>query len=154
MGRFVAEGLLATTDSTIEADKTPVPLEDVLWAGKVEPRLLELLPAVVIKRPGMLLLPSALPQDLDAVVRALRTDEPCPDFRGIDGEACRRWVPLVGRRGHPSRLKSFRLKYDDIQRLARLRRRLAAKSDAEVVRLALLALERAAEAAERQPHEA
>ena len=37
MGRFVAEGLLATTIEGIPPHDKRVPLEDALWAGTVEP---------------------------------------------------------------------------------------------------------------------
>lgn len=49
MGAFVRAKLI-TTNVEVEPRKGPVALKDVLWAGRLEPRLLELLPAVMIKR--------------------------------------------------------------------------------------------------------
>jgi hypothetical protein len=76
------------------------------------------------------------------VVRALRSAKPCPDFRGVSGAACARWVPELGRRGAPTQLKSFRLRADDLERLRRLAEQLPAASETDVIRLALRALER------------
>lgn len=50
MDRFVAEGLLATTMEGIPLHHNRVPLEEALWAGTVEPRIMELLPAVLKHR--------------------------------------------------------------------------------------------------------
>jgi hypothetical protein len=48
----------------------------------------------------------------------------------------------VGRKGRsPSVLKSFRFKHEDVLRLSRLRRNLPARSDTEVIRMALELLE-------------
>jgi hypothetical protein len=52
------------------------------------------------------------------------------------------WVTEVGRKGKaPSVLKSFRFRREDAQRLARLRENLPARSDTEVIRMALELLE-------------
>lgn len=142
MGRFVAAGLLDTNDPRIAPHREPVTLDDVLWAGQHEPRLLELLPAVVVKRPGLLAQPLDMPADLRAAVRAIRSAQPCPEFRGVPGEAYARWVTIVGRRRAPTQLKSFRLKPDDLQRLRRLMAAIPAPSETEVIRIALRRLER------------
>jgi hypothetical protein len=44
MGRLVAAKLLTTNLEGIRPHDKPVPLEDALWAGTVEPRITELLP--------------------------------------------------------------------------------------------------------------
>jgi hypothetical protein len=142
MGRFVAAKLLTTNVDDIHPHDKPVPLEDALWAGTVEPRIMELLPAVMVKKPGLLRLPKELPKDVAEVVRAIRHGKTPPSFRGVAPDQYLPWVTEVGRRGRsPSVLKSFRFKHEDVLRLARLRQSLPARSDTEVVRLALELLE-------------
>ena len=142
MGRFVAEGLLETNLEGIRPRETPVPLDDVLWAGTVEPRIMELLPAVLVKKPSLLELPNQLPDDVAAVVHAIRHGKAAPSFRGVPPEQYLPWVTKVGRRGKsPSVLKSFRFQHEDVLRLARLRRNLPARSDTDAIRIALEALE-------------
>lgn len=150
VGRFVAEGLLATNDPLVVAHDDPVVLDDVLWAGDHEPRLLELLPAVVIARPDMLATPLELPADLAAAVHALREGAEPPTFRGIPGQAYARRQRDLGRAKAASRLKSFRFRPDDLERLRRLRRELAAPSETEVLRVALRVLERTVDGERRR----
>ena len=142
MGRFVAEGLLETNIEGIVPRRRPVPLGDALWAGTVEPRIMELLPAVLVKKPRLLRLPKDLPDDVAEVMHAIRHGKPAPIFRGVPPEQYLPWVTRVGRKGlSPSVLKSFRFRHDDVLRLARLRKSLPARSDTEVIRMALELLE-------------
>jgi len=142
MGRFVAAGLLTTNIDGIHPHEKAVALDDALWAGTVEPRITELLPAVLVKKPGLLRLPKELPEDVAAVMHAIRHGKPAPPFRGVPPERYLPWVTEVGRKGRsPSVLKSFRFKHEDVLRLSRLRRKLPARSDTEVVRMALESLE-------------
>ena len=105
----------------LEPYRKPIEVADTLWAGRTEPRVLELLPALIVKRPSMFTDVGDLPDDLDAAVRALRKNSEPDDFRGIEGAALLRWLPSVGRRGKlPSRLKSFRFQTDDLDLLERL----------------------------------
>jgi hypothetical protein len=139
MGRFVREGLLFTNRDVPE-NRRPVAVEDVLFAGELEPRLLELLPALIVKRPAMFRGLSALPPDLAETVRALRRDAEPPDFRGIPGRDVRGWLRRVGRRGKvPARLKAFRLRPEDQRLLSELSERLAL-SETDVIRRGLRAL--------------
>jgi hypothetical protein len=142
MGRFVAAKLLTTNIEGIRPHDKPVPLEDALWAGTVEPRIMELLPAVLVKKPGLLRLPKDLPDDVAEIVHAIRHGKQAPSFRGVAPDQYLPWVTEVGRKGRsPSVLKSFRFKREDVLRLARLRKSLPARSDTEVVRMALELLE-------------
>ncbi|MGB5284934.1 MAG: hypothetical protein WCB63_05170 [Polyangiales bacterium] len=142
IGRFVSEGLLETNIEGIRPRKAPVPLDDALWAGTVEPRIMELLPAVLVKKPSLLRLPRDLPDDVIAVMHAIRHGKAVPNFRGVPPEQYMPWVTEVGRRGKsPSVLKSFRFRHEDVLRLARLRTNLPARSDTDVIRMALEALE-------------
>ena len=142
MGRFVAAKLLTTNIEGIRPHDRPVPLEDALWAGTVEPRIMELLPAVLVKKQGLLRLPKDLPEDVAEIMHAIRHGKQPPSFRGVAPDQYLPWVTEVGRKGRsPSVLKSFRFKREDVLRLARLRKSLPARSDTEVVRLALQLLE-------------
>ena len=142
MGRFIEDGLLETNIEGIVRRREPVSLADALWAGTVEPRIMELLPAVLVKRQGLLRLPKELPEDVAEVIHAIRHAKPGPSFRGIPPEQYLPWVTKVGRKGRsPSVLKSFRFQHDDVLRLARLRASLPARSDTEVIRMALELIE-------------
>jgi hypothetical protein len=139
LGRFVAAGLLTTTES-IEPHHEAIDVEEALWAGRTEPRILELLPAAIVKRPGLFRNVRDLPEDLAQVVRDLRKNRQPPTFRGIPGEALHRWLTVVGRRNKvPSQLKAFRLQERDIRLLETLSAGLDV-SQTEVLRRALRCL--------------
>jgi hypothetical protein len=139
MGRFSRDGLLVT-NRPFKHHKNPLPVADVLWAGEVEPRLLELLPALVVKRPSMFVDTTNLPPDLAEVVKSLRRDQSPADFRGIPGRDVHQWLRRVGHRGKaPSRLKSFRFKPADQRLLEHLTNELGI-TETEVIRRGLRAL--------------
>jgi len=120
VGRLVAAGLLSTSDP-VKPSRAVLKLDDVLWAGAVEPRIFELLPALIIKRPALFRSSSELPEDLAAVVAELRRNRTPETFRGIPGEAMQRWVSRVGHKNKlPSQLRSFRLQADEVALLERL----------------------------------
>jgi hypothetical protein len=124
LGRFVAAGLLRSNEQTIPY-RGAIRVADALWAGELEPRILELLPALLIKRPSFFEDATALPDDLAQVVRALRRAEAPPDFRGIPGNDLTRWLPRLGRSGTvPSRLRSFRFSAEESRLLSQLSREL------------------------------
>lgn len=139
VGKLQAMGLLFT-NFEVETGKKPLRVADALWAGELEPRVLELLPALVIKAPATFEDVGQLPSDLDQVVRALRRGETPDGFRGIPGQALARWLPRVGRKEKlPSRMKVFRLKHEDLRLLRQLSRSLGL-TEADVVRRGLRAL--------------
>jgi len=139
MGRFVREGLLVVNHDVREHAE-PLRIDDVLWAGTVEPRILELLPALIVKRPSMFVGVASLPADLDEAVEALRRDREPETFRGIAGKDVHRWLRRVGRKDKaPSRLKSFRFTSDDQRLLQHLVKALGL-SETDVVRRGLRAL--------------
>ncbi len=149
LGKFVEAGLLEAPGQALEQVEGPVELQDVLWAGEYEPRLLELLPAVLLKRPGLLSGADTLPDDLAEVLKAIRFRRQAPSFRGVDAASYLPWVGRVGRRGkEPSLLKSFRFRAEDVDRLKRLKARLPSMSETDLVRTALRAFERALEEAD------
>jgi len=139
MGRFVRDGLLVVNHDVSEHAE-PLRVEEVLWAGRVEPRLLELLPALIVKRPSMFVGVAALPADLAQAVEALKRDREPQEFRGIAGKDIHRWLRRVGQKGKaPSRLKSFRFTPDDQRLLQHLVEALGL-SETEIVRRGLRAL--------------
>jgi hypothetical protein len=139
VGRFVKERLLVV-NFPLEQRGEPVAVGDVLWAGEVEPRLLELVPALIVKRPGLFTSVAPLPDDLARVVAELRRDREPPAFRGIPGRDIHRWLGRVGRRGKvAARLKSFRFTPEDQRLLEHLSKQLGV-TETEVLRRALRAL--------------
>lgn len=112
-------------------------MDDVLWVGRIEPRVLELLPALIVKRPGLFVDPRRLPDDLAAVVRTLRKNREPGEFRGVPGAALLRWLPVLGRQSKvPSQLKSFRFQREDLELLERLSQALEV-SQTDVLRRGL-----------------
>ncbi len=141
LGKFKAAALLETDQ--VEANSDRITISDALWAGQLEPRILELLPALVIKKPSLFEDVSALPDDLSAAVRSLRRAEVPAPFRGIPGADLQRWLPRVGHRNKlPSRLKSFRFRPDELALLQRLSQHLGL-SETDTLRRALYDLAKA-----------
>ena len=120
----------------------PVDLEDVLWAGKFEPRILEVLPALVATRPKYLRI-YKVPEDLNKVLAEINAGDARQTFRGVPAKDYLKWLPPSSY-GAP-RLKTFRMRPSELQRLKTLRITLGVRSDAEVLRQALSLLERATE---------
>jgi hypothetical protein len=131
---------LLITNDDIPEYRQPITVSDTLWAGEIEPRLIELLPAAIVKKPSLFVDVKSLPRDVSEVVRALRCNETPPPLRGISGADLLRWVPRIGHRGkRPSRLKSFRLTAHDLALLAELSEQLGV-SQTETLRLGLRTL--------------
>lgn len=138
LGAFLHAKLI-TTNVDVEARKGPIALKDVLWAGRLEPRLLELLPAVMIKKPSMIEY-DRIPPDLAHVLDLLRHNKIPPDFRGIPGTKLLEWVPRVGQKGKlPTQLKAFRLRKDDVDLLQELANARGI-TETDVIRAGLRAL--------------
>ena len=139
LGRLVSLGLL-TTNEPVPKTRGAIKVADALWAAEIEPRIAELLPALLVRRPALFVDPRELPDDLAQVVAALRRNEVPPAFRDIPGERLHRWLGSVGRKAEaPSRLKAFRLQPNDLTLLARLRDELGITETA-VLRRGLRAL--------------
>jgi hypothetical protein len=136
LGRFVSAGLLSTNEPT-KPYGGPIRVADALWAGELEPRILELLPALLIKKPSFFEGRAELPDDLAQVVRSLRRAEVPMEFRGISGPDLARWLPRLGRSGAaPSRLRCFRFSAEESRLLSQLSRELGTTETA-VLRRAL-----------------
>jgi hypothetical protein len=112
----------------------PVDIKDVLWAGKIEPRVLEVLPALMIRRPKFLR-SYEIPEDLEKVLVGIRRGKAHEPFRGVSPERYLRWLD-----GRGSQLKTFRMQNEDIRLLKSLRIKLRESSDIAVLSKALIAL--------------
>lgn len=135
MGRLVAAGYLRTNIAEVEAYRGKIALEDALWAGTLEPRIYELLPAIVIKKPGFFDGAGDLPEDLAAVVRAIRRGRATEEFRGIPARDYLAWVPRVGHRNkQPTLAKTFRFRQQDVELLRRLADALGASEPDVIIR--------------------
>jgi hypothetical protein len=93
LGFFMAKGLLVGQEVPRRGD-VKLNLDDVLWvADRVEPRVLEVLPAAMIHFPRTFLATAQAPDDLADVIRAIKAgDEQGPDFRGMRFRAMRKWA--------------------------------------------------------------
>jgi len=141
IGRLRTARLLET-NFDVPAHREPIAVDDALWAGKFEPRILELLPALIVKKPSLFAATTELPKDLSDTVRKLRRNEMPDEFRGIPGPDLAKWLPRVGHRGKkPRRLKCFRFNEEDIKVLEELSRSRNL-SETDTIRHALRALAR------------
>jgi hypothetical protein len=141
LGRFVAEGWLLF-NQPIEQHHEPIALADALRAGETEPRILELLPTLVLRRPATFIDIEPMPEDLRQVVHRLRRGAIPEGFRGIPGENIFRWLTTLARSPKPLRvLRSFRFSAEDSRLLTALSKQHGV-SETEVVRRGLRALTR------------
>lgn len=88
--RLIYEGLLV--HNQLKGRRWRIQLEDMLFAGKEEPRILELLPAIVLYRPTMIW---RLKKDLKNQVPALFADDAPKEWMGIPIETLRKQAQLV-----------------------------------------------------------
>lgn len=139
LGKLRHEGLLDVRD--VAEYRGQVFLDDALWAAELEPRILELLPAILARRPKVFAF-LKLPAELDLVVRELRAGRARIPFRGIPAKRYERWMDLVGRtKSRPKIMRSFRLSPGEIEILERLAARRNT-TQAEIIQQALSALDR------------
>lgn len=111
-------------------------LEDALWAARIEPRIYELLPAILVNQPKFFAF-SKLPDDLKKIVTELKTGKPKTYYRGVAPKAYERWIPVFARNGeYPSVMKSFRLHREDIKNLEDLQS-ITGLSKSEILREAI-----------------
>lgn len=97
MGFLVAKGFLRTNLSIPKLPNKRVNLADAIWAGKnVEPRILEVLPAAVLRLPRHFSLDREKFPELFLAVEALRKkQEEGPSVWGIPYDKYKIWVNLT-----------------------------------------------------------
>ncbi len=107
LGKLRREGLLDVRD--VAEYRCQVFLNEALWAAKLEPRILELLPALLARRPKVFVCLD-VPQELELVVRELRVGRAKTPYQGIPAQNYERWMDLVGHNKlRPKIMRSFRL---------------------------------------------
>lgn len=140
LGRLVAMNLLRTTgDILLNRDKMKI--GDLLWAGEIDPRIFELIPAIAIKKPGAIADIENAPKDLKIVLNEIRSANPVTDFRYARPKDYMQWLGSVGQRQKtPTKLKSFRFQQADLELLQLFKRE--GMTEIEAVRKGLLLLSR------------
>lgn len=142
MGKLIHMGLLTSNDPLLTPYPGKIRLEDALWAGELEPRILELIPALVLKKPSTFRSAMGMPEDLLQVVRDVRNDIACTAFRGMQPQSYLRWVPHIGRKDrYPSVMKSYRWQKEDLMLLRSLEKAIGADSQVDLIRHSLRALQ-------------
>ncbi len=128
MGFLVAKGFLRTN---LEVRLTPnkrLSIDDAIWAGQnVEPRILEVLPAAVLRLGKHFDLDPARHKDLTQTMDRLRRRETKgADFLGMPYEKIRMWaeLPLRDKRvkavTEKKVVKTFRLEFAALERLRKI----------------------------------
>jgi hypothetical protein len=139
MGRLVAEGVFLP-EPPVPPSREAVRVEDVIEVGEREPRVLELLPALLVKRPGMFVSRRELSGELASAVERLKAGRVPEACFGISGTRLYRALERVTRaRDKGSRLKAFRLTGADRELLLTLSDELEL-SETDVIRHALRVL--------------
>ena len=111
-------------------------LQDALWAAELEPRVYELLPAILVRRPKFFAF-LKLPDELANIVREIRAGHPKTPYQGIMPEKYYRWVSFVGRKpANQNIMKSFRLSQVDLEILGQLSKETS-QSQTQILRQAL-----------------
>jgi hypothetical protein len=142
MGRLIAAGFLRANEGYAQKYHGKVTLADALQAGELEPRVFELLPAIVLKKPAFFEETDEMPDDLAHVLQAIRRGEATEPFRGIPAPDYLAWVPRIGHKGKvPTLPKTFRFRQDDLTLLRDLAGELAT-TETDVIRRGLKALGR------------
>jgi hypothetical protein len=90
IGALKAEGLLEAT--AVAARKTKSRYDDFIWVGEmIEPRVLELLLAIVLKRPS-LILGEVIDDEIEKVMLHLQERDSDFEFRGVRGSLILKWL--------------------------------------------------------------
>jgi len=134
MGKLKLAGLLDVRD--IPDYRGQIFLNDALWAAELEPRVYELLPAIIARRPKFFVF-FELPEDLGHVVKEIKRGHPVTPYQGIAPEKYNQWISFVGRKPTaPKVMKAFRLGLEEMSILKRLSERMS-KSQTHVLSEAL-----------------
>lgn len=112
-------------------------LNDALWAGTYEPRILELIPALFIKKPKSFMPQNNVPNDLLIVVNEIKHNLAKTYFRGISPKKYLYWLSFVGhKKAKPNIIKSYRFNTDDLCLLNKLKNKYKI-SETALIRKAL-----------------
>lgn len=134
MGKLKRAGFIDIRN--IPETRGQVFLDDALWAAKIEPRIHELLPAIIVKHPKFFTF-QTLPHDLETVVQEIKRGKAKSTYQGFEAKDYERWVPSIGRQDtYPRIMKSFRLKREDITLLEKLQKKTG-QSKTQIIREAI-----------------
>ena len=134
IGRLKYYGLIDVKD--IQEYGGPVFLADALLAAQLEPRIYELLPAIMNKHPKIFR-HVELPEDLATVVKEIRQGVSVTTYKGIEPKQYLRWIPFMGRKNlYPKIMRSFRLSREEIHILDQIQKETS-QSHTEILRNAL-----------------
>ncbi len=118
LGKLKKEGFIDTNE--VHEFSGMVFLNDAIWASTIEPRILELLPAIIVKKPGVFSY-LKLPDDLEQIVKEIKTGQLKSSFRTVPAKQIEKWIPIVGKKGSfPSIMKTFRLTREDLALLSEI----------------------------------
>lgn len=139
MGFLTRKGFLKANRDFSDFNVGKLFIEDALWAGKkLEPRILEVLPATIARLPHEIVLNKEL-KALTQAVNAINTQAKAgPDFMGIPFEKYKVWANLQikDKRTKPINqkkiMRSFRLTPGSIQQLEK-QMEASGKSGAEII---------------------
>ena len=132
IGFLVAKGFLKTNFKVHPLPNKRLRVEDAIWAGKnVEPRILEVLPAAVLRLNKHFDFNAEKHKDLVHIIEQLKKRQTTGEaFYGMPYEKIKRWadLPLQDGRvktvGEKKIIKTFRLKPEAIERLKELAKKL------------------------------
>jgi len=139
LGRLIAMNLLRTNEN-VRPNRDKMKIKDLLWVGKIEPRVFELIPAIAIKKPSAIADLENAPSDLKLVMNEIRAANPVSVFRNAEPSDYMQWMGSVGqRKKNPTKLKSFRFQQKDLVLLQMLKKHGLSEIDAVRMGLQLLA---------------
>jgi len=138
IGKFIYLKLIENSNFTIYRGK--ISLDDALHAGYYEPRILELVPAVFLKKPKTFLCQKNIPADLLTVISEIRHNKAKTIFRGVKPELYIKWLAYVGHKNSkPSIIKTYRFNSDDLSLIEKLKQKYNI-NETELIRKALKSL--------------
>lgn len=140
MGFLVAKGFLYTNEDIVLQPNAHIKIADAVWAGKnVEPRILEVLPAAVIRLGKHFDGDTTEDIELKQAIKNL-LDNNKGTFYRIDLEKIKPWLNLKLKDGRTKKndekkvMKSFRLKPSTIHALVRIKKQIG-KSESEIIEM-------------------
>lgn len=136
IGKLIAHNLLE--NNRVKPYRGPVDIKDVLEVANIEQRILEILPAILLKKPKLFRNTNELPVDIKNIVTQIRKNLVPPHLRGIAPEKYLYWIDKIGRKNiKTSTLKTFRFTTDDLELLKKAKQETKLKSEIDVIRAAL-----------------
>ena len=138
MGFLVAKGFLYTNQNITMLPNARIDIDDAIWAGqKVEPRILEVLPAAVIRLKNHFNYNPDAHEELYKIINALNKNLP-GNFFGIDIDKIKPWLNIKLKDGRTKKMtdkkvtKTFRLHPNTVLKLAEMKKNLG-QSEAAII---------------------